>query len=209
MDGCSVASVTWLGATYLGHPCTRSSSVFKAYDWSALLLRTKCLYFFWGVREQSHPLCVHRIIVCFSMHVNPRCLLRVKFNHGCLRQPVKAFTTSASVTSGHNRWSKIKHDKGKEDAAKTKQRSIISHEIAQASKRRFRDPWQFEFPRILLLNSPTQSTPQTPTSTPASPKPSPRRKRPASRNPPSRPLYPAGRACRRLARRSRTSCWKP
>jgi len=41
----------------------------------------------------------------------------------------------SSITfSGHSRWSKIKHDKGTNDAAKNKQRSIFSQEIATASK---------------------------------------------------------------------------
>ena len=43
-------------------------------------------------------------------------------------------STSASLQSGHNKWSTIKHDKGKNDAAKNKQRSIFSHEISTASK---------------------------------------------------------------------------
>ncbi|OCL07187.1 YebC-like protein [Glonium stellatum] len=41
---------------------------------------------------------------------------------------------SAPLQSGHNKWSTIKHDKGKNDAAKNKQRSIFSHEISTASK---------------------------------------------------------------------------
>ncbi len=44
------------------------------------------------------------------------------------------FSTTSTVQSGHNRWSKIKHDKGKADANKNAQRSILSHEIALASK---------------------------------------------------------------------------
>ena len=43
-------------------------------------------------------------------------------------------STSAAALSGHNRWSKIKHDKGKEDAAKAKVRTALSKEIAVASK---------------------------------------------------------------------------
>ncbi|TKA71829.1 hypothetical protein B0A49_06172, partial [Cryomyces minteri] len=44
------------------------------------------------------------------------------------------FSTSAPLQSGHSRWSTIKHDKGKNDAIKNKQRSIHAHEISQASK---------------------------------------------------------------------------
>lgn len=45
------------------------------------------------------------------------------------------FSTTSSVQSGHNRWSKIKHDKGAVDAKKNVQRSVFSREIALASKR--------------------------------------------------------------------------
>lgn len=44
------------------------------------------------------------------------------------------FSTTSVVSSGHNRWSKIKHDKGAVDAKKTKARSIIAHDIALAVK---------------------------------------------------------------------------
>ncbi|KAJ5033418.1 uncharacterized protein L3040_008534 [Drepanopeziza brunnea f. sp. 'multigermtubi'] len=50
------------------------------------------------------------------------------------------FSTSSSVLSGHNRWSKIKHDKGAVDAKKNVQRSIFSREIALASKLYGGDP---------------------------------------------------------------------
>ncbi|CAK4034382.1 related to yfcA [Lecanosticta acicola] len=46
----------------------------------------------------------------------------------------RAFTTTRPVQSGHNRWSKIKHDKAKVDAGKNRQRSIFSSEIATASR---------------------------------------------------------------------------
>jgi YebC/PmpR family DNA-binding regulatory protein len=46
----------------------------------------------------------------------------------------RAFSASAVQLSGHNRWSKIKHDKGKADAYKNRQRSIFAQEIATASK---------------------------------------------------------------------------
>ncbi|PQE09458.1 duf28 domain-containing protein [Rutstroemia sp. NJR-2017a BVV2] len=44
------------------------------------------------------------------------------------------FSTTSIIASGHNRWSKIKHDKGAVDAKKTALRSVLAHEIAQASK---------------------------------------------------------------------------
>lgn len=44
------------------------------------------------------------------------------------------FSTTYVVQSGHNRWSKIKHDKGAVDAKKNLQRSALSKEIVFASK---------------------------------------------------------------------------
>ncbi|SLM38853.1 YebC-like [Lasallia pustulata] len=43
-------------------------------------------------------------------------------------------TCSSPLLSGHSRWSKIKHDKGNEDAKKNKQRSVLAQEIALASR---------------------------------------------------------------------------
>jgi hypothetical protein len=44
------------------------------------------------------------------------------------------FSTTSAAQSGHNRWSKIKHDKGAVDAKKNVQRSEFSRSIAFASK---------------------------------------------------------------------------
>ncbi|KAK4505400.1 hypothetical protein PRZ48_003363 [Zasmidium cellare] len=52
----------------------------------------------------------------------------------CQRCRIRSFTTSIPLQSGHNRWSKIKHDKAKADAGKNRQRSIFAQEIATASK---------------------------------------------------------------------------
>ena len=46
----------------------------------------------------------------------------------------RSFATTSRLASGHNRWSKIVHDKLKVDAKKNKQRSVYAHEIALASK---------------------------------------------------------------------------
>jgi hypothetical protein len=54
------------------------------------------------------------------------------------------FSTTSIAQSGHNRWSKIKHDKGAVDAKKNVQRSALSKEIALASKR-------MPFPSFKLL----------------------------------------------------------
>ncbi|CAL3966090.1 unnamed protein product [Diplocarpon coronariae] len=50
------------------------------------------------------------------------------------------FSTTLSAQSGHNRWSKIKHDKGAVDAKKNVQRSALSREIILASKLYGGDP---------------------------------------------------------------------
>ena len=52
-----------------------------------------------------------------------------------LVQQVRCLHNSTSLWSGHSRWATIKHDKGKNDAVKNKQRSIFAQEIATASKR--------------------------------------------------------------------------
>src|SRR5436190_1597419 len=44
--------------------------------------------------------------------------------------------TVAFLHSGHNCWSTIKHDKGKNDTARSKERLVISKDIIQASERR-------------------------------------------------------------------------
>lgn len=46
----------------------------------------------------------------------------------------RLLSTTTPFLSGHNRWSKIKHDKGRVDAAKNRARSIFSSEIATASR---------------------------------------------------------------------------
>ena len=46
------------------------------------------------------------------------------------------FSTTSAAQSGHSRWSKIKHDKGSADKKISLQRSILSKEIAFASKRK-------------------------------------------------------------------------
>ena len=48
--------------------------------------------------------------------------------------PSRGFQTSAPRRSGHNRWSKIKHDKGKEDSLKSKARTLLSRDIYNASR---------------------------------------------------------------------------
>ncbi|KFX86943.1 hypothetical protein V490_08672 [Pseudogymnoascus sp. VKM F-3557] len=51
-----------------------------------------------------------------------------------------SFSTYPALQSGHNRWSKIKHDKAGVDAKKHVLRSMLSRDIAQASKLYGADP---------------------------------------------------------------------
>ncbi|KAF2233112.1 YebC-like protein [Viridothelium virens] len=55
-------------------------------------------------------------------------------------QNTRRLSSYPPLQSGHNRWSTIKHDKGKNDAAKNKQRSTLANEIASTSKLHGPDP---------------------------------------------------------------------
>ncbi|CAD6501705.1 BgTH12-01955 [Blumeria graminis f. sp. triticale] len=57
-----------------------------------------------------------------------------------IRFQISAFSTGLSLRSGHNRWSKIKHDKGAADAKKNRLRSSLAHELALASRLYGPDP---------------------------------------------------------------------
>lgn len=46
----------------------------------------------------------------------------------------RTLTTSAPWLAGHNRWSQIKHDKAKNDKAKSKERQLIGKEISSATQ---------------------------------------------------------------------------
>ncbi|KAE8354781.1 transcriptional regulator TACO1-like protein [Aspergillus coremiiformis] len=70
-------------------------------------------------------------------------------------QPVcyfcRGFVNSSSQFAGHNRWSQIKHDKAKNDKAKSKERQIIGKEISSATQMWGPDP-KFN-PRLTLALS--------------------------------------------------------
>jgi hypothetical protein len=53
------------------------------------------------------------------------------------KYPRRGISCAAVLASGHNRWSKIRHDKGNNDAAKSKARSILSADVILASKRQY------------------------------------------------------------------------
>ncbi|KAJ5783868.1 uncharacterized protein N7518_009545 [Penicillium psychrosexuale] len=44
------------------------------------------------------------------------------------------FSTSSAILSGHNKWSTIKHDKARNDKAKSRERQIVGKEIANATQ---------------------------------------------------------------------------
>lgn len=74
-----------------------------------------------------------QILSPFRRNLGPRSYI-------CQRCQGRAITTTPALQSGHNRWSKIKHDKAKADAGKTKQRSMYAQEIATASRLYGPDP---------------------------------------------------------------------
>ncbi|KAL8729437.1 MAG: hypothetical protein Q9181_005006, partial [Wetmoreana brouardii] len=53
---------------------------------------------------------------------------------------LRFISASRILSSGHNRWSKIKHDKVKEDAVRSKERSQWSRNIQEAVKKNGGDP---------------------------------------------------------------------
>ena len=61
-------------------------------------------------------------------------MLTRNYQSVCQRCLIRSFSTTSPLLSGHSRWSKIKHDKGKADAIKNRQRSQFAREIASASK---------------------------------------------------------------------------
>ncbi|KAJ5519224.1 Transcriptional regulator TACO1-like domain 2 [Penicillium expansum] len=46
----------------------------------------------------------------------------------------RSFSTSSAILSGHNKWSTIKHDKARNDKAKSRERQIVGKEIASATQ---------------------------------------------------------------------------
>lgn len=52
----------------------------------------------------------------------------------------RCLSTSPAAWSGHSKWASIKHDKGKADAAKSKQRALLTKDITNAVKLGGHDP---------------------------------------------------------------------
>lgn len=55
------------------------------------------------------------------------------------RGACREFNNSAIFFSGHNRWSTIRHDKAKNDKAKSKERQVIVKDISSATQSKFPD----------------------------------------------------------------------
>lgn len=53
----------------------------------------------------------------------------------------RGLTTTSFLSSGHNKWSTIKHDKAKNDKAKSKERQMVSKEISSATQCTCNDKW--------------------------------------------------------------------
>ncbi|KAJ5166420.1 Transcriptional regulator TACO1-like domain 2 [Penicillium canariense] len=53
---------------------------------------------------------------------------------GSIFHTCRTFSTPASLLSGHSKWATIKHDKAKNDKAKSKERQMVSKEIASATQ---------------------------------------------------------------------------
>jgi hypothetical protein len=84
-----------------------------------------------------------QITNCHRMGISAFCrpTLHTWFSSPWRTRLRRGFRCAAVFQSGHNRWSKIKHDKGDNDAAKSKARSCLSQDIVTASRR------ENEYPR--------------------------------------------------------------
>ncbi|PVH99364.1 YebC-like protein [Periconia macrospinosa] len=57
-----------------------------------------------------------------------------------LERGARCFGSSSAAWSGHSKWATIKHDKGKADAAKSKQRALLTKDISNAVRLGGPDP---------------------------------------------------------------------
>ncbi|KAJ4391317.1 hypothetical protein N0V93_004934 [Gnomoniopsis smithogilvyi] len=72
-------------------------------------------------------------------NMSPQLLWRTRSKVVCLRC-CRMFATTPSIQSGHNKWSKIKHDKGRKDQVKTVQRTQHVQAITLYSRMYGPDP---------------------------------------------------------------------
>ncbi|GFF85289.1 probable transcriptional regulatory protein PERMA_0079 [Aspergillus udagawae] len=84
--------------------------------------------------------------------VNQRLLLQQRRRTGqSVCEICRSFSSGAPLFAGHNRWSQIKHDKAKNDKAKSRERQTIAKEISSATQMWGADP-KFN-PRLTLALS--------------------------------------------------------
>ncbi|EPS28605.1 hypothetical protein POX_f07685 [Penicillium oxalicum] len=72
----------------------------------------------------------------------------------------RSITSSAILLSGHSKWSTIKHDKAKNDKAKSKERQMMSKEIASATQLWGADPKYNPRLTLALSNAKRASIPK-------------------------------------------------
>ncbi|KAJ5757418.1 uncharacterized protein N7511_006112 [Penicillium nucicola] len=72
----------------------------------------------------------------------------------------RSFSTSSNVFSGHNKWSTIKHDKARNDKAKSKERAMVGKEIANATQMWGPDPKYNPRLTLALSNAKRASIPK-------------------------------------------------
>ncbi|KAL9609443.1 MAG: hypothetical protein Q9167_005798 [Letrouitia subvulpina] len=75
------------------------------------------------------------------MAARPQCVTHASKEVLSLRSSgLRRLATANTLLSGHNRWSKIKHDKGREDALRSRERSQWVEQIASSSKQNGPNP---------------------------------------------------------------------
>ncbi|KAL1987167.1 hypothetical protein VTN96DRAFT_4773 [Rasamsonia emersonii] len=82
----------------------------------------------------------HKPILEMATVFGSRLARRPNFTPQWVCATCRGFSTSPVLLSGHNRWSQIKHDKAKNDKAKSKERQILVKEITHASQMWGPDP---------------------------------------------------------------------
>ncbi|KAJ5438930.1 uncharacterized protein N7458_009928 [Penicillium daleae] len=94
--------------------------------------------------------------------------MALQLHRSLLRQPragsfgavCRTFTSSTFLLSGHSKWSTIKHDKAKNDKAKSKERQMMSKEIASATQLWGADPKYNPRLTLALSNAKRASIPK-------------------------------------------------
>ncbi|KAF3399982.1 putative transcriptional regulatory protein [Penicillium rolfsii] len=89
----------------------------------------------------------------------PRNLLR-QSRKGPFGNACRSISSSTPLLSGHSKWSTIKHDKAKNDKAKSKERQMMSKEIASATQLWGADPKYNPRLTLALSNAKRASIPK-------------------------------------------------